>query len=145
MLQMAPARSGIPAMVVQRRENKHEVIADLPATLAELGCDEELWHGMRNSGRKSLKQLLRNGKEELARQRIAKMTALINNDDSSPVAGASAPAPAVVKSWYDSGARLEPETPAAPAAVVETVKSAATMDATSQSAPPKGFEWGGTF
>ena len=136
-MRVAQARAS-PFMTAQRRENAHEVVSELPNQLAQWGCNAKLWHGMRNSGRSTLKQMARKGQEELARQRIAKMALLIEQDASS-----STPAPATraanVVSWYDSGQRLE-----APATTdVSASMSGAMIDM--QSAAPDGFEWGGTF
>lgn len=64
-------RAGV--FMVERKANEFEKVALMPQELSAWGCDDELWDSLRSKGRKSLKQLLRNGNEEMARERIARL------------------------------------------------------------------------
>ena len=69
----ALSRGRTACMVVSRRDNGNEQVSTMPADLAEWGCDEELWSALRAGGRSSLKKLLRDGRQELCRERIDKL------------------------------------------------------------------------
>ena len=147
--------------MVERRASNAEVVAEMPKKLADWGCDEALWDGLRSKGRKDLKKLAKNGKEQLARDRIEKLRKDIASQatatsvaEQEPKAEAESKADAEVDKAAATASVEKAEAAAAAKAAAEEaaavakaadVEAAAAATAAEVEAAPDGFEWGGTF
>jgi len=164
------SRAGVS--MVERRSNGFEKVAAMPEHLLAWGCDDKLWDALRSKGRKNLKQLLRDGNEELARGRIARMretvavelearraadylchsdkecatelTAKLLSEAAAKTEDANESAAAAVAATTSEAIAKEGETTTTSVdAAAEKAKEVGT--AAMETAVPAGFEWGGTF
>tara|TARA_B100000768_G_scaffold119772_1_gene110834 strand:+ start:24 stop:389 length:366 start_codon:yes stop_codon:yes gene_type:complete len=65
--------------------NEAEAMAEMPAQLAEWGCDAELWQGLRSGGRANLKKQVKKGDEAGARARIEALKLLVKETPKKAV------------------------------------------------------------
>jgi hypothetical protein len=68
-----PCHCRARVLMVERRANEAEKVVPMPERLAAWGCDDDLWDSLRAKGRTDLKRMARDGKEQMARARIAKV------------------------------------------------------------------------
>ena len=91
---LAAARFASPLM------NEAEAMAEMPAQLAEWGCDAELWQGLRSGGRANLKKQVKKGDEAGARARIEALKLLVKETPKKAV-----PCPCRKRARYMAGRR----------------------------------------
>ena len=65
--------------------NAAEEMMEMPAKLAEWGCDAELWQGLRSGGRRGLKKQASNGDEAGARARMNALRLLVKEEPKKAV------------------------------------------------------------
>ena len=117
--------------MVVRRDSEHEKVAEMPAELAQWGCDEEMWTNLRASARKSLRRLATRGDQKgNALEVISNLRAALLRD-----AGASS-APAVGQTKV---VRVDPVA-AVPAAKAVAVAVEAEAKATAAAAAAEAAE-----
>jgi len=106
------ARSRDSPRMVIRRDSPSEVVGALPPQLAKCGCDKELWTELRNSGRSSLKRMIRQGTEEhKVRDQIEAMRRRVNKSTAGNGVNAAA-AKGGAKARLKGGYRLVGNVPA---------------------------------
>ena len=126
-VRLATVSAAPTVSMVVRRDSEHEKVAEMPAELAQWGCDEEMWTNLRASARKSLRRLATRGDQKgNALEVISNLRAALLRD-----AGASS-APAVGQT---KAAQVDPVAvvPAAKAAAVEA-EAKATAAAAAEAA-----------
>ena len=81
----APGQAPLAVRFASPLMNEAEAMAEMPAQLAEWGCDAELWQGLRSGGRANLKKQVKKGDEAGARARIEALKLLVKETPKKAV------------------------------------------------------------